>query len=207
MENLLRWLKSCPLCQSLMGPIDGLCKNCFDRILRRASRDLICVQNRPFICLSLLTWDEARPEVGTLIRALKGPWSQRAYRRLAREIVSRQGLSSKNTLLVYPPSKTGKPDHAWWLAREISALTGLNFVSPFHFIELKEQKMLSKREREKRRYLFDGPAQSLSETEGFIFVDDLITTGSTAKAIWSAMGKPKSFCSWSVACRPLQKLL
>jgi predicted amidophosphoribosyltransferase len=198
----LRWLKSCASCGSYQAPIDGFCRNCMSALLLQTS-NLHLTSMSSFSCLSLFKWNDQNEKAGLLVKALKGRNSRMAYAKLAIDFMGRLGKPVKpNSLLVVPPSKRGDSDHAHAFALGIATLTGQTVVSPFISSQV-DQKKLSKSERILLKYKVKSPVRS----EAFIFVDDLLTTGSTARAAWNALGRPKHFSAWTLACRPLQKLL
>ncbi len=203
MESILRWLKSCPLCFSLVGPVDGCCSRCLRALLVNCGPELHVVSGLPFAVRSLLVWTDDWDQVGGLVKSLKGPWSRRAYAKLAEEFLRRANQRYSGIGFVVPPSRNGRADHAHAFAEGFSTITGVKVESPFERVVDGTQKERDRVERFKLEYRL----KSRPKAEAFIFVDDLLTTGSTASAAWRALGKPKCFSAWTLACRPLQKLL
>jgi predicted amidophosphoribosyltransferase len=62
------------------------------------------------------------------------------------------------------------------------------------------QKLKKRKERKQKEFVFLG--YSVDKTKNFVFVDDVVATGSTAKAVWLALGKPSLFHIWSLTYRP-----
>jgi predicted amidophosphoribosyltransferase len=179
--------------------VDGFCRGCFSEVLENIPRDGVHLPGLPFPHESLLAWTELDSRPGELVKALKGRHSRRGYRRLAIEMLKR--WSPRKALFVVPPSKSGGPDHAWVLAAELASLSGGDFCSPFVAVgDEGEQKAKGRQERQDLKFRL----KFKPTVEAFIFVDDLMTTGATAKAAWKALGEPR-FSAWTVACRPFQK--
>lgn len=160
------------------------------------------VGGHPFAVHSLLKWTDEREEVGRLIKSLKGPHSKYAFRKLAGEVLRR--TSFKDKIVLVPPSKREKFDHAWSFGEALAKMSGAELLSPFLIENVEiEQKHLNKMERSALTYSLSQKVRG----DSFVFVDDLITTGGTARAAWVALGKPKRFSAWTVACRPLRNQL
>jgi hypothetical protein len=124
-------------------------------------------------------------------------------------------LSNKcNWLLLVPPSERFKPNgHSLMLARELSKLAGLIFPDfpvfernvPF-WRRGSSQKSKSRAERLETemslsRHLGPEKWSLLRSADGYIFMDDVIATGSTAIAAWKALGKPLHFEAWAMVWR------
>lgn len=211
-ENVLRWLRVCPKCSAMVGPVDGFCSSCLGQVVNNISEPHFTF-GFPFPIWSLLRWSSEAEEVGQLVKALKGQQNQRAYRILAHEMLkcfrSHRVLRQKPALFVFPPSKGGVADHAQLLALSLSYWSGIPHINAFASArEQKEQKSLDKSGRQGLRFERSHVRLPPSaQNEGIIFVDDLLTTGSTARAAWLALNKPKRFTVWTLACRPLEKLI
>jgi predicted amidophosphoribosyltransferase len=143
-----------------------------------------------------------------LIRALKGGDSNLEFTLLAEALVQRR-LSSPMTLpqgevtvVPCPSRRTGMKDHAACLALTICALTGWKYsnILQFQGLEKETQKQKKANNRRERRFLL---AESIILPVGtLIFVDDLLTTGSTAEAAWVALKRPQQFEVWCIAYQP-----
>lgn len=75
------------------------------------------------------------------------------------------------------------------------------------------QKARSAAERRRRRYLAmgapsaDAPSKGTSSERAWIFVDDVVTTGATARAAFEALGRPDGFEAWALAWKPPRERL
>jgi predicted amidophosphoribosyltransferase len=107
--------------------------------------------------------------------------------------------------IVCPPSKTGRPDHAYRMAKLLAEKLDLEFVpEALKLVERQRsgisQKDLDRVGREQIRY--EAPEKN-SLSDNIVFVDDILTTGSTARAAYIALGKPSRFRVFVWAYRPL----
>lgn len=144
------------------------------------------------------------PLIKNLIRALKGGVSRTTNQRLAllmAELLLQSHIRlSENTIIVPAPARGSfHRDHAWFLASALSEVLGLPLQLAIERISDKEQKMLSKYERE---HLHFRKVEKISQDRPILFVDDLITTGSTVRAARNTLGKRHPFLAISIGYQP-----
>lgn len=206
----MRWLRSCVYCSYFVPPVDGFCESCWElfEVERNRSVDLKR-SGYPFPVYSLLTWtDDREPLVRAVVDVQKMGRAPYFSRLLAQIFtVERVALNPQplHGLFIHPPSQQNKWDHSAVLRENF-----LHFWKGFRRADCLErnsnvishqQKDLSSFERSKLRF-------SLSQTPlprnkgRIVFVDDIITTGSTAMAAYLAMGEPKDFEVWTLVHRP-----
>lgn len=93
-----------------------------------------------------------------------------------------------SAVLVACPSRNNQPDHALLFARSVSELTGIPLISALELLDSKEQKNLSRWDRNrqalKRFALNPAISEKISQEKPvtIYFVDDIITTGATVRA-------------------------
>lgn len=189
-------------------------------------KNLNVISSRPFVSRALYIWTDtevARTRsdiIRSAILASKGRPNSEIYRLFAEEIFRRSVLEDlwrerRNWTFIVPPSvRYVARDHAYELASHLANLTGgilplrpiLSHVEQDSLSRL-EQKLKSRKDRESKRFLISGgnsDAKSrLLKEPGFLFLDDVIATGATAQAAWSALGKPAAFEAWAIAWRGL----
>jgi predicted amidophosphoribosyltransferase len=215
LDRWLRWLRSCAICRGFLPPIDLICNKCWRNLESGFNFGPGSKQNGyPFSVHSLLTWTEdLEYDVRRLINGLKGGYAPLATRRLAERLAFERKWSVDEGLpvFVYPPSSTGGPDHASVLATELSSLWGgfpLGLAWTDDPVRASSgasgfgQKGRTALERSQRRFEDLDLASFTQPSTRWVFVDDVITTGSTAMAAYMALGSPERFEAWTLACRP-----
>ena len=210
-ELFLKYLRACAICHNYLPPCDWLCSFCWKCLEREYlySEDCYRVEkNIPH--LRLLDWHEDNSIlIQSLVQSLKNADSDFIFKRLALEMFSRfilLDLWDKNEIPLFipvPPSQKNKKDHAYFLAQ------ALNFYFAGESIQIfqreknfQTQKRKNKRERAKINILKTESIPTSKRT--LVLVDDVLTTGSTARSCWKALGKPKNFFIFTLVWkRPL----
>jgi len=161
----------------------------------------------PFSVYTQFFWNDCG-SMGSVITGLKNGRGSRAYNYLSegylKHRVSLGQLPQRAVLVPAPPSKKYKTDHALDFSRALEKRTGYPIVRGLQRVDGLEQKGLT---REKRRQIKLNCTLGVPPGLTIIFVDDLITTGATARAAWLAFQKPSAFEAWTLACRPSQALV
>ena len=167
-------------------------------------RQFLRPQNIPVY--SLFRWGTGvdGENVQLLIAALKGDNGSRAFRHLASEFsllrCKKEEACGDIVFCPAPAAIAGQIDHAYLWAEALAHQWGVSMVNILKRGSLRTQKTLDvDQRRETTMELWEG--HSVPEGAKIIFVDDVITTGSTARAAWSVLGKPRRFEVWTVACR------
>jgi predicted amidophosphoribosyltransferase len=165
----------------------------------------------PFPVYSLFTWNQKTEAlVRPLLHSFKGGRAFRATRlfadALAYETACEIGSSLAPPCFVHPPSSgPSRNDHSWLLTSVLSAHwpgTGILCLKQKDG-ELGSQKGKTAQERRLKRYERVDPCENFSSPgTSWIFVDDVITSGSTAMAAYMALGDPDRFTVLSLICRP-----
>ena len=120
-------------------------------------------------------------------------------RELLHRIVQIQPLE-KNTILIPAPASPNSPikDHAFCFTSSLARISNIpikNSLSRLFFYKEEQQKQKTRQARQELQIIEieNTTATTASPTQHFIFVDDILTTGATARAAWKALGKPKDF--------------
>ncbi len=159
-----------------------------------------------FLTRWLFDWTlDSDSTVGAAVRALKSGARRLAWRSLAAHWGAR-ALDSEviRPVFVPSPSRDGVRDHAFAFAEELASVWGGRLELCLGFpmeASAKPQKKLGAAARRKR-ILIAKYFPKLAARETLVFVDDVITTGSTARAAHSALGRPSDFVAWALASRP-----
>lgn len=214
-DKILKWVRSCPACKTIRGPIDLLCRSCETQLWQMAnSGEVLRQEGYPFPVYSLWTWhkDEIQ-EASSLVFAFKGGLAVEFSRRLIERIVFerlRTGPLYKKPYFVYPYSSAGEPfTHAWLLAHCLQQSFIGSRLLALAPVEKKTTHQKQKRLEDRMRLRFHPVAEErekITRVEAgevtWVFVDDVITSGATAMAAYMALGEPENYEVWTIACRP-----
>jgi predicted amidophosphoribosyltransferase len=198
----------CPRCWYILNEINE----------PHAERGLLVVATEPFIQRVLYRWDDRKLRQADILRDVilaskENPrfkmmelWGAEFYRRAMLDGL----LASKRDWIIVPPpgrSGGGEHDHAGALGYALAEISGDRlFYENFAFERAgqnrKSQKTKSRKERGEIKFqVSDIGWCAIQNAEGFIFIDDVIATGATAKAAWVALGKPRKFECWAIAAK------
>ena len=187
------------------------------------ARRLVIVDRSPFITRALYVWkDEVAHSsiIRNAILASKGSANREVFRAFSEEMFRRSVTEElwrerRDWIFIVPPSvRNLVGDHAMELASRLAELTGSSLparsVLETSFVGLTQQKIKSRKDRELKQFSLSrtlNPAAKgrLLGAKGFLFLDDVIASGATARAVWSALGKPSAFEAWAIAWRSLPR--
>jgi predicted amidophosphoribosyltransferase len=188
-------------CGSSHPGASQFCNSC-ENDLWRAHENLqhFTIEPRKIPGVSLFDWypNEDR-KLSKLMISLKGGRLSKTFDYYAQAFVSRLGAIEleENTVLVPCPANSQRK-HAFTLAQSISILVGAPIDSCLQKEEQHtSQKSKSRAERQKTEMTC---LRNLSRKH-VIFIDDIVTTGSTVLSARNAIGPCRSFKVWCLAHR------
>lgn len=207
-HKIWNWFRHCPACRQSSPPIEWLCVDCLEKLksFYLEPQHLLRMQSS-FRHLRLIDWT---PENDSFIRALlislKGPRRSLFFKVLAREFFMRaQYISSLKRdypfTLIPCPSKNYLKDHGFFWAQALGEQMELPIQWALsHSESHSDQKKKNLFLRGERKFLLTMD-ECIFKNKSLVFVDDVVTSGATAKAAYLALGKPESFMVWSIFWR------
>jgi len=216
-EKLLWFgLRSCLYCGSLDRGADGLCEICSEDLWswQKIGGGLFHQKIHKLEVQTLFHWIPGKQEVlSRLVRELKGTQGRKLWQvyagEFAKQVTLDKAVKRKPILLIPAPSRKGEKDHALLFAEALTAerphIEIYNCLSR-HSSGSQKKKSRSQRQRARVEWaenftLPDFQAKAVGKK--VIFIDDIVTTGSTAMAAWKALEKPRDFAVWALAQRGL----
>lgn len=218
MQHLHRYLSfgsvTCLLCGSLIVEKSSCCKICEDKLLRYKNSGRSANQfSLGLKTLSLFDWSPGTSDtLSKYIHLLKAgknknawAWSTREFLKLNYEEVFSK-TPTKKILIPAPPRSNQQNDHAYCFAKLLEDNRCGRLLQAFAPREpstwARAQKHLSRYARVHRQYQHDVIlSPDHWQDQSIVFVDDVVTTGSTAKSAYLALGCPRDFEIWCLAKR------
>ncbi len=171
----------CLFCTSLIRKDVGCCRTCKSRLREFIQAGSIS-QTR-----FLFPWIRDRsPQVSKLVQGLKYGLNRKLWNWLSKEFIRAHGAAVMNliqgtVLIPVPPSKHDQQDHAFFWAQALSNDLSIPLAIGGNFQKGPPQKRLSKNQRLSRT--ITGEFEVSEHVTNAIIIDDILTTGATARAV------------------------
>ena len=178
-------------------------------------REYLCSENsyrteKNFPHFHLLNWHEDNHQlIKFFIDSLKQGGPDFIFKRLGLEMFSRFlnfDLWNKKSSPVFVPSPSRskvKNDHAFMLAEALSFYFGGEVNN---LLKRKLSSLSQKRKSKKDRAFIQIDSEGMIPCDHpVVFVDDVLTTGSTARAAFQALNKPQNFFIFTLVWRQVVK--
>lgn len=214
--KIFNWILSCfQHCCSCSSPtfkISHLCDKCQSSVGRiidegYLTNNYLSDDCRGFPLISLGSYRNLI--IRRWIKALKGGDNKKDFKFLVLQLIIKRQTYDKlfiklPVIIVPAPSRVFKKrDHSSCLAEALSMITGWELASILENDDFDKSAQKSKSAIERQNRKFKAKIQFTGFKGTILFVDDVVTTGSTAVAAWNAIGKPCNFEVWCIAHQPL----
>ncbi len=213
--NLTSFIRVCGNCSSYGFYIDLYCENCWTKI-RKEYKNSLKVYGYEFPVSSLFSWkNKNNNTISSLLYDLKGKNYPDVCKKFVLDFLVRlENQSNQNFDFICYPSSFRKINHAYLLAKEFSELLNIKYLVEIYIDEVSSSntKNLLKSERFLRKFYISKENKKILKRDkknfkSCLFIDDVITTGSTAIGARKTLVNCPRFESWTLAHRPLLRTL
>lgn len=200
-------LSCCLNCGSLWITGQGLCIACLNKLKTKEKPKTFFAEDMKVT--ALFPWTPSESDLLSYwLLSLKGGGQQRIWKHWAYRLVAEKLNSVPRHCVVVPapPSKRGEKDHAYEWAFAVSQALGADFAPCLKKTESRSQRRASLEGRLEVEFGILENSSGLDRVSSgtlWIFADDILTTGSTARAARKALGNPPHFETWVLAQRKL----
>lgn len=216
MEKFWSYIRICHVCKKYeFQSTSLLCESCKTQLLHQS--DLSQKELHLDLGFTVYTWCHWTEDNDSLLRptiyALKGGYLKQAIYELCTEasLHISETFQAQPILLPAPSKNKNQKDHAYIIAESLAEIFNLKIINAFERVNTSAlQKSKSKSQRKLPNLKLNSDLtlterKSLFKPENnFLFVDDIVTTGSTAKHAFKSVNKHYKFSSFSLFYRPLK---
>ena len=198
-SHFLQSHRGCCHCGAWHSSLWSLCSKCkLELAAHEYEKHVITRSYLKFPCSAAYAREgKSRSALSSLISSCKHGQNLLFFREVAFKLylgLNQSGECDEETVLIPCPATPGEPhetDHAYVLAQELNRIAGWAIdAKALSWKSYKTQKQLAFNSRRHRSFNESGKNYTKYRC---VFVDDVLTTGFTAKAAYEALGKPNLF--------------
>lgn len=193
-------IRSCINCGSFLLIKNSLCEHCYKSVITQfSSQPLLLISGHK--TRSLLKWNPGESDVLSMLIHLLKMDQYNLWNKLAFDFLRKNNIRPDcRRVLVTLKATSSNHTHAQDWGQSLAGYLACDHIMALDKVSVDAQKKKGKSERDKVRLKSIVDISRLSNKK-VIFVDDVVTTGSTLKAAYEALGSPKEFECWTMAVR------
>lgn len=193
MKHLFKYLSLCHVCSGIKLSENLICRTCLREFEFRIPHSIISEKQINFDLIYLIPWSVNDKFISKLINESKRhPFLENYYSKILSPIyflLMELDNIEEWVIIPAPSFSNERAYHSLTMAEILSKESGIKVVDTLRKIEAVGQKKLNKKQRARLRL----NTVSSEQYKKVIFVDDVYTTGSTAKASYWALSRPEEF--------------
>lgn len=197
------WCRTCAYCKVSWGEIDFLCEQCWSELEKRLRPTHKIFSKNKLTVFTLWQWEKKDVRLQKLLLDLKG--------RNLPEARERMLLLFLDFLKYHLPPQTiccvisrDSRDHGLAMAESFAQQYQCPLVPLKLYKMSTHYKTLHRRQRYTERKVLLDPSMKQRVKEPVWFVDDVLTTGATAEAVWEALGRPLEYRAVTMVYRAFE---
>jgi predicted amidophosphoribosyltransferase len=196
---LFSWLRSCAYCHATWGRIDFYCENCWSKLWLQIAPTKSFVPGTDCSRQSLWIWRAQDPFMDAFVKKQKRLELWSARQRVLQKYLSIIDQELPDLVCgVGSTSDMSFVDHGWVWAQVLAQLID----RPTCLLTVENsQGYKGKGIQQRWRDRVVTGAQDLPASPRVWFIDDVTTTGTTAHAVWRALGRPKDYTAIGLVYR------